>query len=114
MPGRWSFLGYGGHWKRDDQLVVNAIVPDPQTGAAERFVQSVGTPARIDASSLRTDFITTPNHLFSLEFAHTAEKHRNLGLESGLDLPERAINRNVKDEAARLSAISSFGDPGHQ
>jgi Carboxypeptidase regulatory-like domain len=109
VPGRWSFLGYGGHWKRDDQLVVNAIVPDPQTGAAERFVQSVGTPAQIDASSLRTDFITTPNHLFSLEFAHTAEKHRNLGLESGLDLPERAIDRNVKDEAARLSAISSFG-----
>ena len=110
VPGRWSFLGYGGHWKRDDWLVVNAIVPASQSGAPDRFVESVETPAQIDAMSLRTDFITTSSQLFSLEYARTNESHRNLGLESGLDLPERAVNRDVKDESARLAAISSFGD----
>ena len=110
VPGRWSFLGYGGHWKRDDWLVVNAIVPASPSGAPDRFVESVETPAQIDAMSLRTDFITTSSQLFSLEYARTNESHRNLGLESGLDLPERAVNRDVKDESARLAAISSFGD----
>ena len=110
VPGRWSFLGYGGYWKRDDRVVVNATIPSGQGGNPQSYVQSVSTPARVDATSLRTDFITTPRHLVSVEFARTSEAHRNLGLESGLDLPERAINRDIEENTARVSAISTFSD----
>ena len=110
VPGSWSFLGYAGHWNRDERLVVNTTVASPERPVPQRFVESVATPARVDSSSLRTDFIATPRHLFSLEYAHTEDSHRNLGLESGLDLPERGVNRDMQDDSARLAAVSTFGE----
>jgi hypothetical protein len=109
VPGHWSFLAYGGRWQRDERLVVNATVADPASPVPGRFVESVVTPGRIDSYSLRTDFIAKSRHLFSLEYARTIESYRNLGLESGLDLPERAINRDARDDAARLAVVSTFG-----
>ena len=109
VPGHWSFLAYGGRWHRDERTIVNATVADRQSPVARPFVESIATPSRIDSYSLRTDFMVKSRHLFSLEYARTAEANRNLGLESGLDLPERAINRDVEDEVARLSAVSTIG-----
>jgi hypothetical protein len=109
VPRRWSFLAYGGRWQRDERLIVNTTVPDPVLLTPRPFVESVTTPSRIDSYSLRTDFLTTPNHLFSLEYARSAESHRRGGLERGLDLPERGINREIEEESARLSAVSAFG-----
>src|SRR5688500_3162903 len=109
VPRRWSFLAYGGRWQRDERLIVNTTVPDPVLLTPRPFVESVTTPTRIDSYSLRTDFLTTPNHLFSLEYARSAESHRRGGLERGLDLPERGINREIEEESARLSAVSAFG-----
>src|SRR5215510_14748625 len=55
VPGRWSFLGYAGHWEREDRLVVNTRVVDPAALTVQPFVESVATPNRIDAYSLRID-----------------------------------------------------------
>lgn len=109
VPGYWSFLAYGGRWQRDERLVVNATTVDPLAQVPEPFVESVSTPSRIDSYSLRTDFIATSRHLFSLEYARTIESWRNLGLDSGLDLPERAFNRSAEEQSARLAAISTWG-----
>ena len=109
VPGRWSFLGYGGRWQRDERLVVNASIPEPGSLAPQSFVESVATPSRIDSYSLRTDLLAGSRHLFSAEYARTTEAYRNLGLESGLDLPERAINRDAEEHVGRLSALSTFG-----
>lgn len=109
VPRYWSFLAYGGRWQRDERLVVNATAVDPGTLTPRPFLDSIQTPTRIDSYSLRTDFMGTARHLFSLEYAVTDESHRNGGLESGLDLPERAVNRDVEENAGRLAAVSTFG-----
>ena len=108
VPRRWSFLAYGGRWQRDERLLVNALTADPALLAPRPHVESVLTPTRIDSYSLRSDFTATMRHLFSLEYARTTDLLRNAGLEGGLDLPERGINRESEEESARLSAVSIF------
>ena len=109
VPGRWSFLAYGGRWQRDERTTVNATIVDPASFAAMPFVESVMTPSRIDSYSLRTDVVATAAHLFSIDYARTDERVRNGGLASGLDLPERGVDRTVREDTARLSAVSTFG-----
>ncbi len=111
VPGRWSFLAYGGRWMRDERLIVNTTVVNPATFAVEPFVHSVETPNRIESYSFRTDVSATPAHLLSAEYVRLRESHDNAGLESGLDLPERAVNRDLEDNTARLSLVSVLG-PG--
>jgi hypothetical protein len=108
VPRHWSFLAYGGRWERDDRVTVNTTIVNPAL-APERFVESVPTPARIDSFSLRTDVVVKSRHVFLLEYARTTEAHRNVGLESGRDLPQRGISRDVDEESARVSAVSVFG-----
>ena len=110
VRGKWSFLGYGGRWDRDDQLVVNATTASPSQPSPTPFVQSVETPARIDSYSFRTDVAVSPDHVISLDVAHQEERERNMSLESGLDLPERATDRRAREDAGRLSLVSSLGE----
>jgi hypothetical protein len=110
IPGRWSFLGYGGRWERNDRLVVNASVPDPVTLGVRPFVESVETPNRIDSYSLRMDVLPVTQHVLSLNYGRTSESQRNAGLESGLDLPERGVNRDAREDTARLSIVSALMD----
>jgi hypothetical protein len=105
---RWSFLAYGGHWEREDRLVVNTRVVDPATLTVQPFVESVATPNRIDAYSLRMDVLPAMRHVLSAEYGRSTESRRNAGLESGLDLPERGVNGQTRDDTARLALVSSF------
>jgi hypothetical protein len=110
VPGRWSFLGYGGRWTRDNRVVVNTSVVDPAQLVVRPFLQSVTTPNRVNSYSLRTDILAASRHLFSLEAGRSIESQHNAGLESGLDLPERGIDSNARDDTARLSVVSMFAD----
>jgi hypothetical protein len=109
VPARWSFLAYGGHWQRDERLIVNTTVVDPDSLTPQPFLESIATPSRVNSYSLRTDVIATRNHLVAVEYARSNESNRNTGLDSGLDLPERGINRDVDDQTARLAVVSTFG-----
>src|SRR5262245_42981104 len=106
VPSRWSFLAYGGRWMRDERIVVNTTTVNPSTFAIAPFVQSIQTPDRIESYSLRTDVTPTPKHLISAEYARLTESHRNSGLESGLDLPERGVSRDVEEDVARGALVS--------
>jgi hypothetical protein len=110
VPGRWSFLGYGGHWEREDRLVVNTRTVDPATLTVQPFVESVATPNQIDGYSLRMDVMPAKQHVMSVEYGRSSESQRNAGLESGLDLPERGVNRQTRDDTGRLALVSSFQD----
>jgi len=108
VPNRWSFLAYGGHWEREDRLVVNTRVVDPATLTVRPFVESVQTPNEIDSYSLRMDVMPARQHVLSVEYGRSTESQRNAGLESGLDLPERGVNRRTQDDTVRLALVSSF------
>jgi hypothetical protein len=109
VPGRWSFLAYGGRWQRDERLIVNTTIVDPESLTPRPFLESVATPSRVDSYSVRSDFVAAKRHLFAFEYARTVDTSRGAGLESGLDLPERAINRDIEDDSARVAAVSTFG-----
>ena len=106
VPSRWSFLAYGGRWMRDERIVVNTRTVNPTTFAIRPFVQSIETPDRIETYSLRTDVTPAKEHLFAAEYAWVTESHPSAGLESGLDLPERAITRDIDEKIARFSLVS--------
>jgi hypothetical protein len=108
-PGRWSFLAYGGHWQRDERVIVNTTTVDPLSLTPQPFLESIATPNSVSSYSLRSDVIAAANHLVAVEYARTNELSRNAGLESGLDLPERGINRDLTDETARAAVVSTFG-----
>ena len=109
VPARWSFLAYGGRWQRDERLIVNATVVDPIGLTPQPFLESIATPSRIDSYSLRSDVIATPSHLLSFEYARTHETAQRAGLESGLDLPERGIDRDIAEDGVRGALVSTFG-----
>jgi hypothetical protein len=109
VRSRWSLLGYAGQWMRDEEITVNTTVVNPATFALQPFRHTVGTPARIESFSLRTDVTATPSNLVSAEFARLRDSRRNSRLESGLDLPERGVNRDTEEAFARFSVVSMFG-----
>jgi len=108
VPGRWSFLAYGGRWEREDRVVVNTRRVDPATLTPQPFVESVATPNQVSSYSLRMDVMPAMQHVLSVEYGRLGESQRNAGLESGLDLPERGVNRQVRDNTGRLALVSSF------
>ena len=108
VPSRWSFLAYGGRWEREDRLVVNTRTVDPTTLTVQPFVESVPTPNRINSYSLRMDVMPANQHVLSVEYGRSSESRRNAGLESGLDLPERAVNGQTRDNTGRFALVSSF------
>ncbi len=108
VRNRWSFLGYAGRWWRDDRLIVNSTYVDPVRLVAEPFVASVSTPARTDSFSVRNDVALSSRHLLSAELVGNRDSARNQGLQTGLDLPERAINRDGRTDALRVGLVSSF------
>jgi carboxypeptidase family protein len=110
VPSRWSFLAYGGRWEREDRLVVNTRTVDPATFTVQPFVESVATPNQIDSYSLRMDVMPARQHVMSVEYGRVSESRRNTGLESGLDLPERGVNGQTRDDTARLALVSSFAE----
>ena len=108
VPGRWSFLAYGGRWEREDRVVVNTRLVDPATLTVRPFVESVATPNQVSSYSLRMDVMPARQHVLSVELGRLSESQRNGGLESGLDLPERGVNRLARDDTGRLALVSSF------
>ncbi len=108
IRNRWSFLGYVGRWQRNDRLIVNSTYVDPVLLVAEPFVASVVTPERTNSFSVRSDVALSSRHLLSAELVGNGNSARNQGLQTGLDLPERAINRDGRTDALRVGLVSSF------
>ena len=108
IRNRWSFLGYLGRWQRNDRLIVNSTYVDPVRLVAEPFVESVVTPERTNSFSVRSDVALSSRHLLSAELVGNGNSARNQGLQTGLDLPERAINRDGRTDVLRVGLVSSF------
>jgi Carboxypeptidase regulatory-like domain len=98
---RVDFLAYGGQWRQEDTAVVHATVVDPATGVAGPSSAAVPTPARINSAMLGLNFLVFDQRV-NVSYTRNEERRENLGLESGLDLPERAYDRSSIDEIGRL------------
>ena len=108
IPNRWGFLVYGGQWQQDENASVHATTLDPATFEPRPVATTVPTPLRINSFAAQLDQLAGANNTLSLGYDWTKSTTRNLGLESGFDLPERSYDRTSTDRAARLSLTSIF------
>jgi hypothetical protein len=106
--GYASFLGYAGHWARDERVPINTTIIDPVTLVPRQFTQSVAVPSRVNNFSLRADGAFA-KQIVSLELGRSDETRSNYGLDSGKDLPERAFDQDTRDTTARGAWLSTFG-----
>ena len=105
IPRRWSFVVYGGRWTEQQNEVINATVLDPRDGPTP-WIETVSSPSRVDNLWVGTNFQLAPLHVLAVSFSRTTARAENLGLDSGLDLPERSYRRTASNEAVRATLTS--------
>ena len=109
VPNHWSFVAYGGSWSTDLSHVINATGVDPASGAVVPLSGSVLTPNRLTNVWLGNDLRLSAAHTLNVSGGFTEDSVRNGGLESGLDLPQRAFNSTGDLREVRLSLQSMLG-----
>jgi hypothetical protein len=106
VTGRWSFVLYGGVWSRTQNHVINATVLDADDLAPAPRIDVVSSPSRIGNLWLGTTYQLAPLHTLAISVARTTDRAGALGLESGLDLPERSFRRTAADTSLRATLTS--------
>lgn len=106
IRNRMDFLVYAGRWEQDANEVVNATTINPATHLAQPFSETVVTPSRTSNFTLHTHYLVNEKHNVGIEYGYTSDNASNQGLQSGLDLPERAFKRSSRENVLRLSLTS--------
>ncbi len=109
-PNRWGYSFELNRREQEENAVVNATILNPATLLTQPFIITVVTPGRATDYSLRTSYLFGTRQALDLRYTHANEDLKNQGLESGLDLPERAANRTSRDDTFRLSLTSVFNE----
>lgn len=103
---RWGYFLDFNRREQEENSVVNAIILNPATLLPEPFNTTVVTPVRDTEFSFRTSYLVRASQTLDFRYSYAREHLRNQGLESGLDLPERATNQTSGDHTFRLSLTS--------
>ena len=109
VRNQWSFLAYAGRWAQDTSDVINATVLDAATLDPQPFAMDVVTPSRVHNVWLGADYLAGNSHTLGLSFSHTRDAADNQGLDTGVDLPERAYSRAFTERLARVALTSTLG-----
>jgi hypothetical protein len=107
---RWGYFFDLNRRKQEENAIVNATILNPATQLAQPFIMTVVTPVRAMDFSFRTSYLFGTKQTLDLRYSHANEELRNQGLDSGLDLPERASNRTSRDDTFRLLLTSVFNE----
>jgi len=107
---RWGYSFELNRREQEENAVVNATILNPATLLTQPFITTVVTPGRATDFSFRTSYLFGTRQALDLRYSHASEDLRNQGLEDGLDLPERAVNRTSRDDSFRLSLTSVFNE----
>jgi hypothetical protein len=103
IRNRMDFLAYAGRWEEDANEVVHATTIDSTTAQARPFSAAIVTPSRVNNFTIHTNTLVSKKNSFGIEYSYTSENALNQGLQSGLDLPERAFTRSSRENVLRLS-----------
>jgi hypothetical protein len=112
-PIRRNRWGYFLDLNRREQLenaIVNATILNPVTLLPQPFITTVVTPQHTTDFSFRSSYLIGTRQTLDFKYSHASEQLRNQGLDSGLDLPERASNRTSRDDTFRLSWTTVFNE----
>jgi len=105
VPGRLSFVVYGGRWNQEQNSVINATVLDPNHAPAS-LTDTVPVLSRVDNVWLGTTLQAGSRNTLAVSFSATSADAENLGLEGGLDLEERSYRRTSSSRALRATLTS--------
>lgn len=106
LRNRLDFLAYARRWEQDENAVINATTFNIVSLQPQTFSTTVVTPFRTTNVALRANYLASQKHTLAMEYSYASETARNQGLESGLDLPERAFRRSFRENAIRFSLTS--------
>jgi hypothetical protein len=109
IHNRWGFFVNAERRYTDNNALVNATVLDPVTQQAVPFVQSILAPTQQTMFSIRTDYMATKQHTFGIQYRFNENQATNQGV-GGYDLPERAYNRNAREDTLRFSLTSILSE----
>ncbi len=98
---RAGFLLYGGAWRQDDNAVIHATTLTPDNEGVQTISTTLPTPTTVYSAMGKVD-VKLFGQLLNASFTRTAERHHNLGLDSGLELPEFAYTEQRTDNTSRL------------
>ncbi len=110
VANRWSFVAYGGHWAMDKAQLISATGLDDQSAQPAPISTSVMTPSRVGSVWLGSDAKVGELSTLAVSFSATDDRGQNQGLESGLDLPERAYTQRTTAGELRFS-LTSIASP---
>lgn len=108
VPQRWGFYAYAGRWEQSQNAVINATVLDANAEPAH-LGSAVAAPRTEANVTVNTNFALSSRVRAKVEYAYDEERARNQGLESGLDLPERALRRTRFVDTGRASVMALLG-----
>ncbi|MGI9068900.1 MAG: carboxypeptidase regulatory-like domain-containing protein [Pyrinomonadaceae bacterium] len=109
-PNRWGYFLDLNRRGQEENAIVNATILNPATLLAQPFITTVVTPLQMSDFSFRTSYLFGTTKTLGLRYSQASEELRNQGLESGLDLPQRAANRTSRDDTFRFSLTSVFNE----
>jgi hypothetical protein len=107
---RWGYFLDLNRREQDENAIVNATILNPATLLPQPFITTVVTPERATDFSFRSSYIIGTRQTIDFRYSHASEQLRNQGLDSGLDLPERATNSTSGDDTFRLSLTAVFNE----
>jgi len=109
IPNHWSFTVYRGYWNQQLDKVINATVLGPGN-VPTPFVETAPTASRVDSLWAETTVQLGSGQTFAGSFSRTTTDARNLGLDSGLDLPQRSYSRKTAETTLGGALISTPTD----
>jgi len=104
IPGKWGYYAYAGGWEQDENAVVNARVLDASLNRA-LFSTTLAAPSRVGNATLSTNVAMGGGLRMKAEYSRDETRVRNQGLQSGIDLPERAWDGDVTVDTGRLHLL---------
>jgi len=107
---RWGYFLDLNRREQEENAIVNATILNPATLMPQPFIATVVTPQRANDFSFRSSYLIGARQTIDFRYSQAREQLHNEGLDSGLDLPERATNRTSGDDTFRLSLTAVFNE----
>lgn len=102
IRNRWGFFINLDRRANQENAFVNALTLDPETFQIRPFSTTVLTPIINTNIDFRTDYLLTKKHTLGVGYRYSKNERENQGIGI-FDLPERAFNRENREDTLRLS-----------
>lgn len=109
VKDRWGFSLSVGRPEERGSSTIHATTLNPATLKPELLQSAVANSSRGANVALHTSFRAAQTNTVNISYSHSTENTSNQGLDSGLDLPERAFNSSSRNDGVHATMTSVLG-----